>query len=75
MSRELAIYDTAVFESPAPAVARLKIVGAEPLSPQVLRGKQLFNDSLDPRLSKDGDIACAHCHLEGESDLQVWDFS
>ena len=75
MSRELAVYDTRVFESPGPALARLKIASEEPLAPQVLRGKQLFNDSFDARLSKDGYIACAHCHLEGESDLQVWDFT
>ena len=75
MSRELVVHDTRVFDDPVPALARLAIASAEPLDPQVLRGKQLFNDSADPRLSKDSYIACAHCHLEGESDLQVWDFS
>ncbi len=75
MSRELVVYDTAVFDAPAPPLARLQIAGSEPLAPALLRGKQLFNDSADPRLSKDSYIACAHCHLEGESDLQVWDFT
>lgn len=75
MSRELVVHDARVFDDPVPALARLAIASKEPLDPQVLRGKQLFNDSADPRLSKDSYIACAHCHLEGESDLQVWDFT
>lgn len=75
LSRELVVYDTAVFDAPGPALARLAIPSAEPLAPAVLRGKQLFNDSEDDRLSKDNYIACAHCHLDGESDLQVWDFT
>lgn len=75
MSRELVVHDVRVFDEPVPALARLAIASAEPLDPVVLRGKQLFNDSADPRLGKDSYIACAHCHLEGESDLQVWDFT
>lgn len=75
MSRELVVYDTRVFETPGPPLARLQIPAQEPLSPQLLRGKQLFNDSADPRLSQDNYIACAHCHLEGESDRFVWDFT
>lgn len=75
MSRELVVHDTRVFDEPVPALARLAIASEEPLAPQVLRGKQIFNDSADPRISKDSYIACAHCHLEGESDLQVWDFT
>lgn len=75
LSRELVVYDTAAFDTPAPPLARLQIPSEEPLAPELLRGKQLFNDSEDDRLSKDNYIACAHCHLDGESDLQVWDFT
>lgn len=75
LARELVVYDTAAFESPGPPLARLAIPTQEPLAPAVLRGKQLFNDSEDDRLSKDDYIACAHCHLDGESDLHVWDFT
>lgn len=75
MSRELVVYDTRAFDSPGPALARLQIPTQEPLAPEILRGKQIFNDSADPRLSQDSYIACAHCHLEGESDLFVWDFT
>jgi hypothetical protein len=75
MSRELVVYSTEIFETPGPPLARLQIPTSEPLPAQVLRGKQLFNDSADPRLSQDNYIACAHCHLDGESDLFVWDFT
>ncbi|MCA9715447.1 MAG: hypothetical protein KC468_12285, partial [Myxococcales bacterium] len=75
MSRELVIYDTAAFSEPGEPLARLRIPSSEPLSATLLRGKQLFNDSLDTRLSKDGYMACAHCHLEGDADLLVWDFT
>lgn len=47
----------------------------EPLEPMLLRGAQLFNDSADPRLTRDGYIACAHCHLDGRDDHRVWDFT
>ncbi len=75
LSRELLVFDATEFgTNPAP-LARLQIPSEEPLDPQLLRGKRLFNDAQDPRLTKDGYIACAHCHLEGESDRRVWDFT
>jgi DNA-binding beta-propeller fold protein YncE len=75
MSRELVIYDVSEFDSfPEPA-ATFQIPTDEPLTPDVLRGKQLFNDSFDLRLTKDAYIACAHCHLDGEPDRQTWDFT
>jgi hypothetical protein len=75
MSRELVVHDTRVFDDPVPPLVRLPIPSVEPLAPQLLQGKRLFNDSLDPRLSQDGYLACAHCHLDGDSDRQVWDFT
>ncbi len=54
---------------------RVGTVVAEPLTPELLRGKRLFNDSYDPRLSRDTYIACAHCHPDGETDNLVWDFT
>jgi cytochrome c peroxidase len=56
-------------------VASLEIPSSEPLAADVLLGKQLFNDSFDPRLARDGYIACAHCHLDGEADGRTWDFT
>lgn len=75
LSRELAIYDVRDLSTVPDPVERIPIPTAEPLDPELLRGKQLFNDAQDPRLTKDGYIACAHCHLDGDSDRRVWDFT
>ncbi len=75
LSRELRVYDVSDFSRLPQAIATLSTLTVEPLGEQVLRGKQLFNDSQDPRLSKHGYIACAHCHLDGETDRRTWDFT
>jgi 6-phosphogluconolactonase (cycloisomerase 2 family) len=75
LSREIVVYRTSEFDRVAEPVARLQIPTREPLSEANLLGKRLFNDSFDPRLTKDGYIACAHCHLDGESDRRTWDFT
>jgi len=75
MSRQLVVYDVSTFDVLPQPVATLTIPSAEPLAADVLLGKQLFNDSFDPRLAKDGYIACAHCHLDGEADRRTWDFT
>ncbi|MFW5921339.1 MAG: c-type cytochrome, partial [Polyangiales bacterium] len=75
LSRNLVAYDLSTFSSGMAPIARLPTASAEPLPPEVLRGKQLFNDAFDPRLAKDGYIACAHCHLDGMEDHRVWDFT
>lgn len=58
-----------------PLVATLKTVVKESLSAPVLRGKQLFYDSFDSRLSKEQYSSCAGCHNEGRGDGRVWDIS
>ena len=76
LSREVLVYDRATaFGTVAVPLATLTIPSSEPLAPAVLLGKQLFNDSFDPRLSKAGYMACAHCHLDGEDDRRTWDFT
>ncbi|MCB9728172.1 MAG: PKD domain-containing protein [Deltaproteobacteria bacterium] len=75
LSREVVVYDVTSFTALPQPLARLATVSAEPLSEPLLRGKRLFNDSLDARLCKDGYIACAHCHMDGEADGRTWDFS
>ncbi|MBZ0251971.1 MAG: cytochrome-c peroxidase, partial [Candidatus Methylomirabilis sp.] len=75
LSREVVVYDVSDFGTMPEPVARLAAASAEPLPPQVLRGKQLFNDAADPRLGKDGYMACAHCHFDAVDDHRVWDFT
>ena len=75
LSRELVVFAADAFVTNSPALQRLRLPTVEPLSEPELRGKQLFNDSFDVRLNRDSYIACAGCHLDGESDHLTWDFS
>lgn len=54
---------------------RWSTLNEEPLSEQVLAGKKLFWNSSDPRITRDGYLACAHCHPDGGDDGQTWDFT
>jgi len=60
---------------PALPASPVSSVAAEPLSPGVLLGKQIFYNAADPRMAADGYIACATCHLDGGSDGRAWDFT
>ena len=75
LSRELVVIDAHGFGATFDPLQRLSLVSSEPLSEELLRGKQLFNDSFDVRLTQDSYVACAHCHLDGETDRQTWDFT
>ncbi|TNE48863.1 MAG: c-type cytochrome [Deltaproteobacteria bacterium] len=75
MARKVVVFDVSSFDTTPKPIESLTIPTKEPLSPELLLGKRLFNDSSDTRLSKENYIACAHCHLEGDSDHLVWDFT
>jgi DNA-binding beta-propeller fold protein YncE len=49
--------------------------GVEIVDPVLLRGQQLFTAAKDPRVTRDGYLSCASCHLHGMSDGLTWDFS
>ena len=52
--------------------------GSEALSPAVLAGKRLFyhaGSADDFRMSSEGYISCASCHVDGSHDGQTWDFT
>lgn len=72
LSREVVLLDVSTWP---PSETRLATIDDEPLDPEILRGKILFNDSFDTRLTQDSYIACAHCHLDGDSDRLMWDFT
>lgn len=57
-----------------PGVERLSS-SVELLPPQVLAGKRIFYNASDPRMSSEGYLSCASCHLDGDQDGRVWDFS
>jgi DNA-binding beta-propeller fold protein YncE len=80
LTRELIAYDLA--ESLAsrdhqapPPLARIASVEHEPLSSQLLLGKQVFYDAADKRMSDVGYMSCAACHIGGQGDGRVWDFT
>ena len=50
-------------------------VSSEALTANVLQGKRLFNDALDPRLTLESYMSCASCHADGDDDGRVWDFT
>jgi cytochrome c peroxidase len=58
-----------------PRLAQINTVAVEKMSAAVLKGKQIFYNAADTRMSLDSYIACASCHADGDSDGQVWDFT
>lgn len=79
LSRTLSIIDSSGVNSGAstnaPVISTVNLTTSEALSAQVLRGKRLFFDSADPRLSGQRYLSCASCHDEGGQDGRVYDFS
>jgi len=77
LSRDVAVYDASRVARGAaiPLLARIATVEREPLPADVLLGKQIFHNAADPRMSRDGYVSCAGCHVEGGSDGRVWDYS
>jgi YVTN family beta-propeller protein len=79
MDRSVGVYDLTRLvqygEAALPLATTMSAVGTERLTAQVLRGKQFFYDARDPRLARDGYIACAGCHNDGGHDGRTWDFT
>ncbi len=68
-------YASGDIQLPASTVATAGTLGGEPLPAPVLAGKRTFYRARDPRMSSEGYLSCATCHLEGRSDGRVWDFT
>ncbi|MCB9795631.1 MAG: PKD domain-containing protein [Alphaproteobacteria bacterium] len=75
LDRELRAYDISNLGVAPPLLGAAALLEEEPLDPVVLQGKKLFHDSEDPRITRDGYIACAHCHPDGQEDGRTWDFT
>jgi YVTN family beta-propeller protein len=54
--------------------ATIPLVDQEKLPPIVLRGKQIFANAEDKRMTSEGYVSCDSCHFEGFEDGLVWDF-
>jgi DNA-binding beta-propeller fold protein YncE len=77
LSRDVVVVDISPLASGLlPAIrTSIRTIGAETVPAQILRGKQVFYDSTDPRMATDSYLSCGTCHFEGKSDLRVWDFT
>ena len=58
-----------------PVGSSTNLIATEKLTAQVLTGKRVFYNANDPRMSGEGYISCASCHLDGDSDGRTWDFT
>ena len=78
MDRTVSVLETgALFRDGAKTVAESTVptVASEALPLDVLRGKQVFYNAGDPRMSAEGYLSCASCHADGGHDSRVWDFT
>lgn len=79
MARTVSVHDVSSLvqggSTPPVALGVISTVATEKLSATVLRGKQLFYDSADPRLALEQYISCAACHNDGGHDGRTWDFT
>lgn len=79
LSRDVVVLDVSGFvTTSSTAVSRVttvNTVATETLPKNVLRGKRVFYNSDDARMSRDGYLSCASCHLDGDGDGRVWDFT
>jgi len=79
LSRSILVYDvsgvTGSTTFALQLLADVATVQTEQLPPEVLLGKQIFYDATDPRMNEDGYISCASCHLDGDHDGRIWDFT
>jgi PKD repeat protein len=78
LGRSVSVHDvTAVLSGQSGAatwVQTVATVAQEPMTPAALRGKQLFYNAADRRMSRDNYMSCASCHADGGDDGMVWDF-
>ncbi|MEO7793157.1 MAG: Ig-like domain-containing protein, partial [Thermoanaerobaculia bacterium] len=68
-------YASGDIQVPSTVVDSAGTVAGEPLAANVLAGKRIFYHGRDPRMSAEGYLSCATCHLDGRDDGRVWDFS
>ena len=79
LSRSVVVFDVsqilASVDFKAVRLAEIPTVEREALAADVLRGKQVFYDSEDTRMTAEGYISCGTCHFDGFEDGRVWDFT
>ncbi|MDZ4401106.1 Ig-like domain-containing protein [Prosthecobacter sp.] len=79
MDRTVTVHDVSAVlngaETAPTLTATLNCITTEKLTAAVLKGKQFFYDSRDPRIALQQYVSCATCHNDGGQDGRVWDFT
>ncbi|MEM7128963.1 MAG: putative Ig domain-containing protein [Chloroflexota bacterium] len=79
LSRSVTVYDVTGFRDSTNftqvLLGTIDTVSNEQLSAQVLQGKQIFYSAADPRMTNQGYISCAVCHIDGGHDGRTWDLT
>ena len=79
LSRSVLVYDVSDlldgFSLEPTPLGEIPTVAVEAMPAELLAGKRIFYNAADPRMAKDGYLACATCHLDGGHDGRVWDFT
>jgi hypothetical protein len=79
LSRSVSVHDlSGLVDGSSYTLRRLRegsTVSAEVMPADVLLGKRIFYNADDTRMTRDGYMACATCHLDGADDGRVWDFT
>ncbi len=77
MSRQIGVYNISRVggSNEIPRLALVSTSTNEILPAAVLRGKKIFYNASDPRMSRDQYMSCVVCHMDGGSDGRVWDFT
>jgi YVTN family beta-propeller protein len=75
LSRAVRVYDVRDLSRDPEPLAEIATTSVDPLSAIELEGKRVFYRSRDPRMSRTSYLSCASCHLDGEGDSLVWDFT
>ncbi len=78
MDRSVSSFDASQFYASGVAVqskTTISTVENERLHPEILLGKQIFYNASDSRMSAEGYISCATCHIDGSHDGRTFDFT
>jgi DNA-binding beta-propeller fold protein YncE len=78
MGRSVTVFDAAAFLGTGSLNVPSTTTGTvavELLAPDVLQGKRIFYDASDTRMSAEGYMSCATCHIDGSHDGRTWDFT
>ena len=77
-TRNVTVFDLGAFYRTGALVTpstNITTVASESMAASVRRGKEVFYNAGDRRMSAEGYISCASCHVDGAHDGRVWDFT